>query len=130
METKCSGTFLLKEAMKALRRSRSIALLFLELRHQMGLWSTPQPGRFAPEKKTLYMLHSRMGGPRTGLDGCGKSRLYRDSIPEPSSQRSTPLRNASSFVLKNVFICNTFCVTPHVIKVLISWSRQRPFFYA
>jgi len=24
-------------------------------------------------------------GPRAGLDGCGKSRSHRDSIPEPSS---------------------------------------------
>jgi hypothetical protein len=24
-------------------------------------------------------------GPRAGLDGCGKSRLHRDSIPGPSS---------------------------------------------
>ena len=24
-------------------------------------------------------------GPRVGLDGCGKSRLHRDSIPGPSS---------------------------------------------
>jgi hypothetical protein len=24
-------------------------------------------------------------GPRAGLDGWGKSRLHRDSIPEPSS---------------------------------------------
>ena len=24
-------------------------------------------------------------GPRVGLDGCGKSRLHRDSVPGPSS---------------------------------------------
>ena len=24
-------------------------------------------------------------GPRAGLDGCGKSRLHRDSIPGPSN---------------------------------------------
>ena len=28
-------------------------------------------------------------GPRAGLNGCGKSRLLRDSIPKPSS----PYRN-------------------------------------
>jgi hypothetical protein len=37
METKSSGTFLLQQAMKALTRSSSIALLLLELRRQMGL---------------------------------------------------------------------------------------------
>ena len=26
--------------------------------------------------------------PRSGLDGCGKSRLYQDSIPVPSSYKS------------------------------------------
>jgi hypothetical protein len=26
-----------------------------------------------------------MLGPKAGLDGCGKSRPYRDSIPGPSS---------------------------------------------
>jgi len=31
--------------------------------------------------KTRYPLYGRLGGPKAGLDGCGKSRLQRDSIP-------------------------------------------------
>ena len=43
------------------------------------------PGRFTPGKETRYPLYSRLGGPRACLDGCGKSRPHRDSIPGPSS---------------------------------------------
>jgi hypothetical protein len=32
---------------------------------------------------TQYLLHRRMGGP---LDVCGKYRLRRDSMPEPSTR--------------------------------------------
>jgi len=40
-----------------------------------GGWSTPRPGRFTAGKD------------RAGLDGWGKSRPHRDSIPGPSSRR-------------------------------------------
>jgi hypothetical protein len=38
-----------------------------------------------PLGNTRYPLYRRLGCPRAGLDGCRKSRLHRDSIPEPSS---------------------------------------------
>jgi len=46
-----------------------------------GRWSTPRPGHF------IHDTHCIGGwvGPRAGLDGCGKSRHHRDSIPWPSS---------------------------------------------
>ena len=55
---------------------------FFNLHRRGSGWSTPRPRRFTPGKK--YGTHCIGGwvGPRTGLDGCGKSRLHRDSIPE------------------------------------------------
>ena len=47
--------------------------------------------RYAPDavplRKTRYLLYKRLGrvGHRAGLDGCGKSRPHRDSIPGPSN---------------------------------------------
>jgi hypothetical protein len=38
-----------------------------------------------PPGKPRYPLYRRQGGPRAGLDGCGKSRPHRISIPGPSS---------------------------------------------
>jgi len=35
--------------------------------------------------KTWYPLYRKLGGPRAGLDRCGKYRLHRDSIPGTSS---------------------------------------------
>ena len=43
-----------------------------------GWWSTPRPGRFTPEKKTLYPLYKRLGGCR------GRSGRVR-KISSPSS---------------------------------------------
>jgi hypothetical protein len=38
-----------------------------------------------PSGKTRYPLYRGLVGPRAGLDGCGKSRPHRISIPGPSS---------------------------------------------
>ena len=38
-----------------------------------------------PEKRPGTNFIGGWVGPRVGLDGCGKSRHYRDSIPGPSS---------------------------------------------
>ena len=55
---------------------------FFNLDARCGGWSTPHSGGFtAPRKVTECRLHRRLGGPRAGLDGCGKCRLHRDSIP-------------------------------------------------
>jgi hypothetical protein len=50
-----------------------------------GGWSTPRPR----ERPVTHYIGGWVG-PRAGLDGCGKSRFHRDSIPGPSS----PLRVA------------------------------------
>ena len=45
--------------------------------------ATPRP-LYTPGK-TRYKLYRDWVGPRSGLDGCGKARPHRDSIPGPSS---------------------------------------------
>jgi len=53
----------------------------------MGVGGQRQAPAALPPGKTRYPLCRRLGGPRTGLDGCGKSRPHRDSIPGPSSPK-------------------------------------------
>ena len=76
--------FILKWAVWTQMGSRCIALLF-HLGVRKSGRSTSQPGHFTPRKKTGYPLYKRLGGPRAGVEGCGKSRHYRDWIPGPSS---------------------------------------------
>ena len=59
--------------------------LSLTLALDRGGWSTPGPDSLYLRKR--HGAHCRVGwvGPRSGLDGCGKSRPLRNSIPEPSS---------------------------------------------
>jgi hypothetical protein len=42
-------------------------------------WSSQAPPLY-PRKETQYTFYRRLGGPRVGLDGCGKSRLPQNSI--------------------------------------------------
>jgi hypothetical protein len=43
------------------------------------------PAALPPGKKAGIHCTGGWVGPSAGLDGCGKSRLHRDSIPGPSS---------------------------------------------
>jgi len=55
-------------------------------------WSTPRSGRSTSrERPGIHFIE----GPTTGLDGCGKSRSHRDSIPGSSS----PYRMQNRLVL-------------------------------
>jgi len=69
------------------RRSRGIALFFLDHGTRRGKGSASSPGRSLLPGKTRYPLYctGRWMSPRTGLDRCRKSRVRRDSIPGPSS---------------------------------------------
>ena len=75
----------------------------------------PRPGRLTPGKESRYPLYRRLGGPRASLDGCGKSRFHRDSIPWPfSPQRvSYPgpryLTGTASYVQVTHFPSKIFC---------------------
>ena len=44
-----------------------------------------------PPGKTRYPLYWRLCGPQDGLEGCGKSRPRRDSIPGPSSPQQVTI---------------------------------------
>ena len=67
----------LQQAMKFRRRSRGIALLFLQPRRRMGgEWSTPRPGRFTHGEETRYTLYRGLCGPQ-GLSG----RMRKISAP-------------------------------------------------
>jgi len=43
------------------------------------------PASLPPRKGYGRYFTGDWVGPRVGLDGCGKSRPYRDSVPGPSS---------------------------------------------
>ena len=57
--------------------------LSLTLALDMRKWSTPRPGRLTPGKVT-HCIEAWVYR-RAGMDGRGKSRTHRDSIPGPSS---------------------------------------------
>jgi len=62
-----------------------IALLFLLTRTLIGGGRlTPHPG-LLPQGWPYTRWIGGWVSPRAGMDGCGKYRLHRDSIPEPSS---------------------------------------------
>ena len=42
-------------------------------------------GRYTPRQENLYYCTGGWVGFRVGLDGCGKTRPHRHSIPGPSS---------------------------------------------
>jgi len=48
-------------------------------------WSTPRPLPHYPRERPGPHCMGGWVGSRAGLDGCGKSRPHRDSIPGPSS---------------------------------------------
>jgi len=64
---------------------------FFNLGPRWGGWPTPRPGPFSPGK-TQYPLHKRLVGPRTLLDGYGKSRPpseFDPRIVQPVASRYT-----------------------------------------
>jgi hypothetical protein len=77
--------FTVKQATKAHRGSRSIAPLFLQPRRYMERVVNATPRPLCPMERPSTHCIGELVGPRAGLDGCGKSRPYRDSIPGPSS---------------------------------------------
>ena len=70
--------------MKAQRESRGIALLFLQPRRYMGWVANATPRPLYPRETAGAPCVGGWVGTRVGLDKCGKSRPYRDSIPGTS----------------------------------------------
>ena len=64
--------------------SRGITpLFFLNRSARWGGWSTSRPGRFTSGNNPVPIVWGWVG-PRARMDGCGKSRAHRRSIPRLS----------------------------------------------
>ena len=81
-----------------------------------GGWLTSRPGRFTPQKWPVTRSTGGWVEPRAGLEGCGKSRPNRDSIPGPSSLLSVYFKHSYSKPLQ------TQCTTQHSVAYLnLTW---------
>jgi hypothetical protein len=58
---------------------------FFNLSAKWGCDEHHAPATLPPEKDSRYPLYRGVDGPIAGLDGCGKYRHHRDSIPGPPS---------------------------------------------
>ena len=63
--------------------------------------ATPWP-LYHPERLATYSIGGWVG-PRTGLNGCGKPRLYRDSIPGLSRPQRAAIQTELS---RTIMSCN------------------------
>ena len=68
----------------------------LNLGVKWGGWSTPRSGPFTPGKDPVPIIQEADLGHRAGLDGCGKYRAHRDSVPGPSSPYRVAIRTELS----------------------------------
>ena len=77
--------FTVEQATKAQRGVEVQLYSFLNLGARWE-WVAKAPPRslYSRERPGAHCIGGWMG-PMVGLDGCGKSRLHRDSIPGPSS---------------------------------------------
>jgi len=86
VKVKIKVKFTLEEATKAQRGSRCIALYsFINLGAGWGWVVNAMPRPLYPRERQGTPCIGGWEGPRTCLDGCGKYRLHRDSIPVPPS---------------------------------------------
>ena len=76
--------FTLEQVTKGQEESRGVAYCFLNLdaRSRWVFNATLRP--LNPQERLGTHCTGGWVGHRAGLDGCGESRLYRDSIPGPS----------------------------------------------
>ena len=75
----------------------------------MGEWSAARLGRTLPPGKTQYPFLQEAGwAPRAGLDRCGKSCRYRDSIPDRPARSTvaipTELPGPRLFIYVHIYI--------------------------
>jgi hypothetical protein len=110
-------TFTLRQAMKAQRGSKDIAVLFffffqgpvgissgctaalgllyysstpsLTLLLDGGGWSTSRPGRFTPGKETRYSLYRRLGGPQRRVRNISPLPGFNPRTVQPEASRYT-----------------------------------------
>ena len=85
--------FTLEQATKAQRGSRGIALLLLQLRRWMRLVVNATPSPLYPQERPSTQCIGGWVGPTADLDGRGKCRPHRDSIPGPLSPQRVAIVN-------------------------------------
>jgi hypothetical protein len=66
------------------------------------------PSRLPPGKKPDTLCIGNWVSPRAGLDGCGKSRPHRNSIPSPSSPSASLYRLSYLCSLSSLIFWNYF----------------------
>jgi len=83
---KVTVKFTLAQAVNAQKRSKSIAVLFLLPRLVIEVGGQRHVPAALPwgKRRGIHCIRDWVGA-KAGLDGCGKSRLYRDSIPRSST---------------------------------------------
>ena len=88
-------------------------------------WSAARPSRTLPPGKTRYPFYRRLGGPQGRSGRGGKSRPYRDSIPDgpACSQSWATLCNSTYFILlfcyysKRLLFLFCFLCVPYFVFV-------------
>ena len=68
-------------------------------------------GHYTPGKRPGTHCTEGWVDPRAGLDGCGKSRPHRGSIPGPSSPQQVAIQTALSRPIINPEIMRKFTKT-------------------
>ena len=75
-------------------------------------------------KEIRYPLYMRLGGPRAGMEGCGKFVLHGDTIPRPSSPYRVVIHTTLVYVC--VYMYTTFnCVLVLSLKTELWTTLQR-----
>jgi hypothetical protein len=75
----------LEQALKVRRGIEVPLFSFLNLGTRRSWMVNAAPKQLYPPVITQYPSYRRLGGPQHNLDGCGITRLHRNSIPGPSS---------------------------------------------
>ena len=100
--------------------------------------ATPRP--LYPQERPGTHCIGGWVGPRAGLDGCGKSRAHRDSVPGPSCSVylakyyennvwhysiNSIKRNLCWLLKKQVFVVVITCIKCVVLQLIHSTSDSR-----
>ena len=96
LKVKVKVQFTLEQTTKTQRGSRGIALHFPYPRYSMAWVVNATPWPLYPKERPGTHCIGGWVEPRAGLDGCGKSRLHRDSILRSSGR---PVRSESLYGL-------------------------------
>jgi hypothetical protein len=107
------------------------------------------PRALYPQERPVTPCIGGWVGSRAGLDGCGRSRLHRDSIPGPSrptrvsipTELSRPTRDFPYFLQTDVSECfdvrSTACISNYfqihlsviILSTVLSWSWSNDSFF-